>query len=865
MFIEGGQWSILKLFLVMNRTMDSTASLHPPATLIDTFIPGYSFFAQVLLSLGIDISITVSFIVFTICAWTAVRYAFSPVCLFLLGALSSSVTVDQFDPIFNDMLNWVSEHKHLQDIRVLRAHSPRQYHDDLDEVSLGDESQLRIHEQMSEDIIFNFNDWAARAPPKFHPHQSSGFFWYKRRIFRITRSRERVASDWGPAVYDKEWMNILVLSLTAQPVKDLIEEAREFHLRQRTSTTSIQRPTPKAQRGRRNVWTVVATRPSRSMATVVLENDQKATILKDINDFLHPRTARWYSNRGIPYRRGYLFHGPPGTGKTSLSFAIAGVFGLDIYCLALSEFSLTEEDLILLFNSLPKRCILLLEDIDSAGVAGRSQPESDREIEKSPNPAEIDKGSDPRVNGKLGKSKKSKHAKTKDVKSDASPKTNTITLSGLLNAIDGVASQEGRVLILTTNHPERLSESLIRPGRVDLQVRFDLANKQQIRDLFLRMYYLDPVEIARQPTRISQILPNQAETVRQTRNPPVSLSNVGPTTKASIPLVSNLTSESDMQPQTVVSTIEQRSLDDLQQQRKEVENISLLADAFTEALPDLTFSPAEIQGFLLMRKHHPQQAVLEVTGWRDAELAKKRKTQEVSASLQEKAGTSETVIEHNVGAEAETLMISSSGLSGVHATSKATKSNVYEEVNASSDRQQQYPIPGALETSTATRGVDLPARGEYHTPNYRLTSTLQYTDSLATKAISPEDAAAAAAAAAAASLNERKQKDTSNQEGTELAGSKERSHAAEAPSQPSPAISVEKVVQMRGGGCGSSSGNRSRSSSSSSSSSVDTGDTGGGDDGGEDSDEKDSPIYGQVDLDSDEVYYSKPLSVLRLA
>jgi chaperone BCS1 len=67
-------------------------------------------------------------------------------------------------------------------------------------------------------------------------------------------------------------------------------------------------------------------------------------------------------------RRGYLFYGPPGTGKTSLAFVLAGVFGLEIYVIGLRDPSLTEEDLLALFNSLPRRCIVLLEDIDTAGL-----------------------------------------------------------------------------------------------------------------------------------------------------------------------------------------------------------------------------------------------------------------------------------------------------------------------------------------------------------------------------------------------------------------------------------------------------------------------------------------------------------------
>ena len=83
----------------------------------------------------------------------------------------------------------------------------------------------------------------------------------------------------------------------------------------------------------------------------------------------HPATARWYANRGIPYRRGYLFHGPPGTGKTSLAFALAGFFGLHIYAVSLLDSTLTEEELGTLFKDLPPRCIVLLEDIDVAGLA----------------------------------------------------------------------------------------------------------------------------------------------------------------------------------------------------------------------------------------------------------------------------------------------------------------------------------------------------------------------------------------------------------------------------------------------------------------------------------------------------------------
>lgn len=110
----------------------------------------------------------------------------------------------------------------------------------------------------------------------------------------------------------------------------------------------------------------------------------------------------------LPSRLGYLFSGPPGTGKSSLAFALAGHFGLPVYVLSLSLPQLTDKGLEELFASTPFHCILLLEDVDATEPLTRA-------------------GSRTR-------------APTKD---EDKKKKSTVTLSGLLNAIDGVAAAEG--------------------------------------------------------------------------------------------------------------------------------------------------------------------------------------------------------------------------------------------------------------------------------------------------------------------------------------------------------------------------------------------------------------------------------------
>ncbi|KIX99581.1 uncharacterized protein Z520_05157 [Fonsecaea multimorphosa CBS 102226] len=587
----------------------SSSSIRLPLTILDTLVPGSSHLASFLLGFGLDVSLFVSWSAILATLWAAVRFGLVPAYQTAVKALSSSVIVEEYDPIYIHVLNWASAQKYLQDIRSLRAHSAGQYYNDLEDYEQDEDGlQMRSREGMSEDTIFNFNNWSARAPPTFRPHTSSGWFFHKNRLFKLYRCRDRVASDFTGAVYDRERLEISVIWLSPKPIKSMIQEAREFHLIRRTSKTTIKRPTPKSQRsGRQQAWTTIANRPSRSMATVVLDNDQKAAILKDFNDFLHPRTARWYSNRGIPYRRGYLFHGPPGTGKTSLSFALAGVFGLDIYCLALSEATLTEEDLILLFNSLPKRCILLLEDIDSAGL-GRAPRAKDLEKRDPTDHVPTTKKDKQRRKKHAGDNKGDKDDSTEAVGMAAADQPssfgkeatfkNTLTFAGLLNAIDGVASQEGRVLIMTTNHVERLDKALTRPGRIDLTIKFDLATKQQIKDLFVRMYCVDSVEMRRQPTKISHILPNQVE-------------------------MANTPKDGDMDRHQTDFYLGRHK--DIPKEAPSADGRSVLdlAEQFATSLPERTFSPAEIQGYLLVRKKCPAQAVVDVVQWRDEQLQKK--------------------------------------------------------------------------------------------------------------------------------------------------------------------------------------------------------------------------------------------------
>ncbi|EGR49348.1 uncharacterized protein TRIREDRAFT_60378 [Trichoderma reesei QM6a] len=441
-------------------------------------------------------------------------------------------------------------------------------------------------------VYLNFASHAARSSPRFVPAMGSTSFWHKGTYFRVLRKKESFVStrSWGGPMKDLEEVKISCFGRSIDPIKQLLSDAKALYYNDTRQKTTIYRPRVKEQRRDHNMWQQVARRPVRPMSTVVLDSSEKHDILADINEYLHPWTPRWYASRGIPLRRGYLFHGPPGTGKTSFSFALAGVFGIDIYVISLQDAGVNEEDLATLFTKLPRRCIVLLEDIDTAGLRrdlssesenpteGKKDDDKDQKDGKNKHKSKAD-ASDSDSDSEVEVKPKKRGLRKKDTGRKAPLALDGISLSGLLNAIDGVASHEGRVLIMTTNKPEALDEALIRPGRVDVQVRFSNASSTQAGELFHRMY-----ETSRQDEPIKEA--NKAMADRLNKQP--------------------------------AAKYETEELDGIT-----AEEMKTIAEEFGRRIPEGVLSPAEIQGFLLKRKKCPRRALEEVSEWVTATLRQK--------------------------------------------------------------------------------------------------------------------------------------------------------------------------------------------------------------------------------------------------
>ena len=187
----------------------------------------------------------------------------------------------------------------------------------------------------------------------------------------------------------------------------------------------------------------------------------------------------WYDKKGIPYTLGFMFHGPPGCGKTSSVKAVANVGRRHIINVQLSEIKTKTQLQHLFFNdeihvyngvntekyTIPvSERLYVIEDIDAMGdtVLRREWKKPQVVTKKTEEDAWL--------------------AREKETEKE------TIDLSFLLNLLDGTLEANGRILIITTNFPERIDRALIRPGRIDMIVHFKKCSRAIVQEMANAFY-----------------------------------------------------------------------------------------------------------------------------------------------------------------------------------------------------------------------------------------------------------------------------------------------------------------------------------------------------------------------------------------
>ena len=193
----------------------------------------------------------------------------------------------------------------------------------------------------------------------FTPAPGVHWLFFHGRLICLHRERPKMNESANQPVNVRECFNVTIFSRNRKLAHQFIEEARDVAMPKTEVRLTVHRAS-------HNYWNEQMKRLPRPVDSVILADGMMEDLISDTRTFLGRR--EWYVERGIPYRRGYLLHGPPGTGKSSAVVAIASALQMDIAMLSLGDSTLEDNGIAELFSSIPVNSIVLMEDIDCAFI-----------------------------------------------------------------------------------------------------------------------------------------------------------------------------------------------------------------------------------------------------------------------------------------------------------------------------------------------------------------------------------------------------------------------------------------------------------------------------------------------------------------
>jgi len=283
--------------------------------------------------------------------------------------------------------------------------------------------------------------------PALIPSPGAHRFWYCGRPFWVWFSRREETQGWTPRRLES--LTFRTIGRDPEFMKKFVQEIVACHKRKVKVASYLYQYN--------DSWSYVHGYTPRALDSVIMKVGEKERLVEDIRGFRASRER--YRRVGVPYHRGYLFYGPPGTGKTSLVSAVGGKFGMSIYAINLTE--LNDRTLKVAIGSVPAGSIVLFEDIDCMKAGNRRTEQDDRLA--APIAAVAGEKNDPA--DRFG-----------------------VTLSGLLNVIDGFHAPDNVLFVMTTNRIETLDPALLRPGRIDYKLYLGEASASQKIELYRRFF-----------------------------------------------------------------------------------------------------------------------------------------------------------------------------------------------------------------------------------------------------------------------------------------------------------------------------------------------------------------------------------------
>lgn len=287
-------------------------------------------------------------------------------------------------------------------------------------------------------------------PDVGRPH----ILWYKKTLLILRRTEENLRQDDESHAASKRmgYSFRVFPAWRKNVIHDLIEEGFDLcqHIKEDGVMLYYQSPG-------NSYWYDNDADPyqPRSKESIISKTNIVQDIIDDIQQF--EENEDWYLDKGIPYHRGYMLYGPPGNGKSSIIFTVASELKKNLALTSLSH--IAESSLRQLFATLPKDTILVIEDIDTYNITR----ERSNEIT---------------INSK---------AVAFPINSQKE-EFQSMSLSSLLNSLDGIGTKHGLIVFMTTNHIDKLDAALVRPGRIDRKYELLNPNKDEAALMFKKFF-----------------------------------------------------------------------------------------------------------------------------------------------------------------------------------------------------------------------------------------------------------------------------------------------------------------------------------------------------------------------------------------
>ncbi|KAF7357446.1 hypothetical protein MSAN_01340600 [Mycena sanguinolenta] len=423
-------------------------------------------------------------------------------------------------------------------------------------------------------------------------YESPQLFRWRRYWVEVVRYRTQIQGPNGQ-VQQTAAIVLTVFTRNISVLSELVEEAhRGYQDKIKPFVTIFLADSPSF--GGTFFWNVKR-KPHRPIESIILPEGTLDDLIADAKRFF--ASEAWYNRAGIPHRRGYLLYGPPGTGKSSTIHAIAGLLNIEIHSFSLASTFMDDAFLQRATATIPKRSIVLVEDIDCCLPARDDDDDSD--------------GGSP-----------VRHSRSR---------RNGVTLSGLLNMIDGIGSEEGKLFFATTNYVDRLDSALMRPGRIDRRIRYTLATCAQARGLYERVFKDAEVDMELGSIGDAETLPTSGSAPLAADldkfNASLSL-DASPDPEPSAPSTvgAGVTDQSAAAHSSAPASSPQRISD---------ERLAELGQLFAAEVRDYEFSPAELQGYLLSNRLRPIAAATEMGAWVARQRAERQEKVERKAERKE--------------------------------------------------------------------------------------------------------------------------------------------------------------------------------------------------------------------------------------